>query len=190
MQNGEIYNYVELRTQFAALGHRFSTASDTEVIAHAYEQWGTECLQRFNGDFAIAVWDRDRRELFLARDRFGVRPLFLADYGGDICFASEGKALLRHPGAPREIDAAAVVDAFTLWSTLPDRSAFKGIRELPPAHYALIGPDGIARQERWWDLEFVLRSRGPTPITWRSWTRCSSTRREFDFAPMFQSVRT
>lgn len=159
MQNGEIYNYVELRTQLRELGHRFSTASDTEVIAHAYEQWGLECLQRFNGDFALAVWDRERRELFLARDRFGVRPLFLADYGGDICFASEGKALLRHPAALREIDAAAVVDVFTLWSTLPDRSAFKGVRELPPAHYALIGPDGNTRQERWWDLEFVPASR-------------------------------
>ena len=162
MQNGEIYNYVELRTQLRGLGHRFSTASDTEVIAHAYEQWGTECLRRFNGDFALAVWDRDRQELFLARDRFGVRPLFLADYRGDTCFASEGKALLRHPGAPREIDAAAVVEAFTLWSTLPDRSAFKGIRELPPAHYALIGPDGVARQERWWDIEFVPESRPDT----------------------------
>jgi asparagine synthase (glutamine-hydrolysing) len=159
MQNGEIYNYVELRSELGELGHRFVTMSDTEVIAHAYEQWGADCLQRFNGDFAIAVWDRERRELFLARDRFGVRPLFLAEYGGDICFASEGKALLRHPAASREIDPVGVVDTFTLWSTLPDHSAFKGIRELPPAHYAVIGPDGIARQTRWWDLEFVPEPR-------------------------------
>ncbi|MEN3310909.1 MAG: hypothetical protein V7645_238 [Actinomycetota bacterium] len=159
MQNGEIYNYVELRSELRGLGHRFVTTSDTEVIAHAYEQWGADCLQRFNGDFAIAVWDRDRRELFLARDRFGVRPLFLADYGGDICFASEGKALLRHPAASREIDPVGVVDTFTLWSTLPDHSSFKGISELPPAHYAVIGPDGTARQTRWWDLEFVPESR-------------------------------
>jgi asparagine synthase (glutamine-hydrolysing) len=154
MQNGEIYNHVELRSELSRLGHRFSTVSDTEVIAHAYEQWGAQCLQRFNGDFAIAIWDREQRELFLARDRFGVRPLFLADYGGDACFASEGKALLRHPDAPREIDAAGIVDTFTLWSTLPDRSSFKGIRELPPAHYALIGPDGVARETRWWDIQF------------------------------------
>jgi asparagine synthase (glutamine-hydrolysing) len=159
MQNGEIYNYVELRTELRELGHRFATTSDTEVIAHAYEQWGAGCLRRFNGDFAIAVWDRERRELFLARDRFGVRPLFLAEYGGDICFASEGKALLRHPAASREIDPVGVVDTFTLWSTLPDHSAFKGIRELPPAHYAVIGPDGTARQTRWWDLEFVSEPR-------------------------------
>ena len=159
MQNGEIYNYVELRSELSGLGHRFATASDTEVIAHSYEEWGPECLTRFNGDFALAVWDRERRELFLARDRFGVRPLFLAEYGGDICFASEGKALLRHPAAAREIDPVGVVDVFTTWSTLPDHSAFKGIRELPSAHYALIGPDGVVRQTRWWDMDFVPESR-------------------------------
>ncbi len=155
MQNGEIYNYVELRSELSGLGHRFATASDTEVIAHAYEEWGPDCLARFNGDFALAVWDRERREVFLARDRFGVRPLFLAEYDGDICFASEGKALLRHPAAGREIDPVGVVDVFTTWSTLPDHSAFKGIRELPSAHYALIGPDGVVRQTRWWDMDFV-----------------------------------
>ncbi|MGZ4317173.1 MAG: asparagine synthase (glutamine-hydrolyzing), partial [Gaiellaceae bacterium] len=159
MQNGEIYNYVELRSELSGLGHRFATGSDTEVIAHAYEEWGTECLSRFNGDFALAVWDRERREVFLARDRFGVRPLFLAEYDGDICCASEGKALLRHPAASREIDPVGVVDVFTTWSTLPDHSAFKGVRELPSAHYALIGPDGVVRQTRWWDVDFVPESR-------------------------------
>src|SRR5215211_2013836 len=88
MQNGEIYNYVELRAELEGLGHAFATTSDTEVIAHAYEEWGSRCLERLNGDFAIAIWDREQREVFLARDRFGVRPLFLADYEGDICFAS------------------------------------------------------------------------------------------------------
>jgi asparagine synthase (glutamine-hydrolysing) len=159
MQNGEIYNYVELRDDLRGLGHRFSSESDTEVIAHAYEQWGPDCLRRFNGDFAVAVWDRERRELFLARDRFGVRPLFLAELGGDLCFASEAKALLRHPAARRELDAVGVADTFTLWSTLPDHSAFEGIRELAPAHYALLGPDGAVREARWWDLEFVPESR-------------------------------
>lgn len=160
MQNGEIYNYVELRAELRALGHRFATTSDTEVIAHAYDEWGVDCLRRFNGDFAIAVWDRDRGELFLARDRFGVRPLFLAEYGGDLCFASEAKALLRHPAAIRELDPVGVVDAFTLWSTLPDRSSFAGIRQLPPAHYALIGPEGVVVQQRWWDIEFVPQAAG------------------------------
>jgi len=159
LQNGEIYNYLELRNELRDLGHRFATASDTEVIAHAYEEWGPGCLARFNGDFALAVWDRERRELFLARDRFGVRPLFLADYDGDVCFASEGKALLRHPAAAREIDAVGIVDLFTLWSSLPDHSAFKGIRELPPAHYAVIGADGVVRETRWWDIDFVAEPR-------------------------------
>ena len=97
----------------AARSPRSRRRRDTEVIAHAYEEWGVDCLDRFNGDFAIAVWDRERRELFLARDRFGVRPLFLAEYGGDVCFASEAKALLRHPRSRRELDPVAIVDTFT-----------------------------------------------------------------------------
>lgn len=155
MQNGEIYNHVELRSELERLGHAFATTSDTEVIAHAYAEWGVDCLRHFNGDFAIAVWDRERRELFLARDRFGVRPLFLAEYGGDVCFASEAKALLRHPRSRRELDPVAIADTFTLWTPLPDRSAFAGIRELPPAHYVVVGPDGMGPLTRWWDLEFA-----------------------------------
>src|SRR4029453_14052053 len=131
MQNGEIYNYVELRRELTQLGHRFTTSSDTEVIAHAYEQWGAQCLHRFNGDFAIAIWDREKRELFLARDRFGVRPLYVAEYSGDVCFASEAKALLRHPAAARELDPVGVIDLFTLWSVLPGRYSFKGLVMLP-----------------------------------------------------------
>jgi asparagine synthase (glutamine-hydrolysing) len=154
MQNGEVYNYVELMGELNALGHRFSTTCDTEVIAHAYEEWGPRFLERLNGDFAIAVWDRERQEVLIARDRFGVRPLFLAEYGGDVCFASEAKALLRHPAARRELDPVGIVDTFTTWATLPDRSAFVGIRELPPAHYAVIGRDGIVEERRWWDLQF------------------------------------
>jgi asparagine synthase (glutamine-hydrolysing) len=159
MQNGEIYNYVELRAELQALGHVFATESDTEVVAHAYEQWGADCLHHFNGDFALAIWDRERRQLFLARDRFGVRPLFLAELGGDFCFASEAKALLRHPRAVRELDPDGVVETFTLWSTLPERSAFKNIRELPPAHYLLIGPEGPGRVTRWWDLDYTPDQR-------------------------------
>lgn len=159
MQNGEIYNYVELRDELEDLGHVFTTASDTEVIAHAYERWGVACLRRFNGDFAIAIWDRDRRELLLARDRFGVRPLFVAEYGTDVCFASEGKALLRHPRASRELDPVGVVQTLTLWSTLPERSALVGIRELAPAHFLVIGPRGVGRETRWWDLDFVCDQR-------------------------------
>jgi asparagine synthase (glutamine-hydrolysing) len=155
VQNGEIYNYVELREELVGLGHAFSTGSDTEVIAHAFAEWGPACLPRLNGDFALAVWDRVKRELFLARDRFGARPLYLATYGNDLCFASECKALLRHPGARRALDPSGLVDSFTLWSILPDRSAFEGIRELAPGHYLLAGEQGIEEERRWWELDFA-----------------------------------
>lgn len=154
MQNGEIYNYVELRDELRAHGHRFASTSDTEVVAHAFARWGPDCLHRLNGDFAIAVWDRERRELFLARDRFGVRPLFLSFAGGDLSFASEAKALLRHPDAPRELDPLGLVEAFTTWSVLPDRSAFTGIRELAPAHWLRVGEAGRIEERRWWDIDF------------------------------------
>jgi asparagine synthase (glutamine-hydrolysing) len=154
MQNGEIYNYVELQDELRALGHRFETSSDTEVIAHAYDEWGADCLARLNGDFAFAVWDRQAQELFLARDRFGVRPLFLAELDGDLVFGSEAKALFRHPSSRRELDPLGLVEAFTIWSILPDRSAFVGVRELAPAHYLRFGPDGLLEERRWWDHRF------------------------------------
>ena len=154
VQNGEIYNHPELRRELSGLGHRFATASDTEVLLHAFEEWGPDCLERFNGPFALAIWDRGTRSLFLARDRFGVRPLFIADLGGCLAFASEAKALLRHPGLGRELDPGAVVDTFSIWSTLPDRSAFRGIRELPPAHWMCLDSHGVRRQRQWWDISF------------------------------------
>lgn len=156
VQNGEIYNHPELRAELESLGHRFSTHCDTEVIVHAYQEWGPACLERFNGPFAFAVWDRVAQELFLARDRYGVRPLFLARYGSQLVFASEAKAILRHPSARRELDPRGVVETFTLWGILPDRSAFTGIGELAPGHWLRIGRD---REQlvRWWDLPFAPR---------------------------------
>ncbi len=157
MQNGEIYNYPELTAELQALGHVFRTRSDTEVLVHAYEQWGEGFLGRLNGEFAIAIWDRDARELLLARDRFGIRPLFLAQLGGDVAFASEASALLRHPAAERRLDPFALVETFTLWSVLPDRSAFPGIRELPAGHLVRVGENGMGPLRRWWDLRFGPR---------------------------------
>lgn len=157
MQNGEVYNYPELMTELEGLGHRFRTRSDTEVIVHAFEEWGEGCLERLNGEFALAVYDRETQRLFLARDRFGIRPLFVAEFGGDFVFASEAKALLRHPGAERRLDPFAVVETFTLWAVQPDRSAFPGIRELPAGHYVRVGPDGVGAPVRWWDIRFGPR---------------------------------
>ena len=161
MQNGEIYNHVELRDELTARGRTFATHCDTEVIAHAYAEWGAACLPRLNGDFAFAVWDRVERELFLARDRFGVRPLFLAEPGGALAFASEAKGLLRHPGLTRALDPAALVECFTTWGISPARSAFAGIRELAPGSFLRVGPDGIREEARWWDLELAPAAAAP-----------------------------
>lgn len=160
MQNGEIYNYLELRSELRALGHSFATASDTEVLVHAFEEWGEDCLPRLNGEFAFAIWDSLKRELFLARDRFGIRPLFTARYGGDFCFASECRALLRHPTATREIDPAAVSQTFILWATPPGASALRDIRELPAGHWLKVTPGGTPEVNRWWDLDFGATSSG------------------------------
>lgn len=155
MQNGEIYNYPELRTELEAEGHCFSTHCDTELLVHAFEAWDVGFLERLNGDFAVALWDRESQELLLARDRFGVRPLFLSAFGGGLEFASEIKALLRHPQARRTLDPLALVETFTLWTTLPDRSAFEGVRELPAGHYLRFGPEGLIEERCWWDVPFV-----------------------------------
>jgi asparagine synthase (glutamine-hydrolysing) len=158
VQNGEIYNYVELQRELEGLGHRFTTSCDTEVLANAYAEWGADCLQRLNGDFAFAVWDASTRELFLARDRFGVRPLFMSELGRDLWFASEAKALLRHPRARRELDRAALAEFFVTWANPSGRSSFEGIRELPPGCSLRVSPDGVDEVRRWWDLEFAPES--------------------------------
>lgn len=162
MQNGEIYNAPELRVELQKLGHEFKTTCDTEVLVHAYEEWGPACLDRLNGAFAFAIWDHHEQRLFLARDRFGIRPLFLADLDGTLLFASESKALFCHPGLARTLDPLSLVETFTIWGCAPDRSAFSGVRELPAGHYLLMGPDRNPEIHRWWDLEFA------PPGQWRT----------------------
>ena len=109
--NGEIYNYQELIPELQAAGHRFHTKSDTEVIVHAWEQWGEDCVQRFRGMFAFVLWDRNRQTLFMARDRLGVKPLYYALFDdGTLLFGSELKSLLVHGGLKREIDPRSVED--------------------------------------------------------------------------------
>ena len=154
VQNGEIYNHVELRRELEERGRRFTTTCDTEVLANAYAEWGDDCLGRLNGDFAFAVWDALSRELFVARDRFGVRPLFMAHFGGDFAFASEAKALLRHPAARRQLDRAALCEFFVTWANPSGRAAFEGITELPPGCSLRVTSRGPEAVRRWWDLEF------------------------------------
>ena len=108
--NGEIYNFVELRSRLEALGHRFATRSDTEAILWAYRQWGADCVAQLDGMFAFALWDRARGELLLARDRFGKKPLYYVEQPGELIFASTLTALLAHPRVPRALDDAALAE--------------------------------------------------------------------------------
>ncbi len=151
--NGEVFNHPELRRDLEARGHRFRTRTDTEVVVHAYEEYGKDCLSRFNGQFALAVWDSRRRTLFLARDRLGVRPLFYTEADGAFVFGSEIKALLACPGVTARPDPAALDQVFTFWSTLSPRTFFRGIVELPPGHFMHVA-DGRAKLERYWELTY------------------------------------
>jgi asparagine synthase (glutamine-hydrolysing) len=131
--NGEIFNYVEIRERLVASGHRFRTRSDTEVIVHAWEEWGPGCFQRFNGQWSLALWDARRRLLALSRDPFGILPLYYAERDGRVYFASEVKALFSGaPELPRRLDPRGLVQSFTFWSTLAPRTVFEGIWELEP----------------------------------------------------------
>ena len=141
--NGEIYNFVELREELEGFGHQFKTRSDTEVIVHAYEQWGKDCVQRFNGMFVFALWDAATREVFIARDHLGVKPLYYTNLGSRTLFASEIKALLEDPACPRDVDPHALSELFTLRYVPSPKTLFKGIHKLPPGHHMTISALGI-----------------------------------------------
>ncbi|HUI00833.1 MAG TPA: asparagine synthase (glutamine-hydrolyzing) [Nitrososphaerales archaeon] len=153
--NGEIYNYVELRRDLeAAGGHRFYTSSDTEVIVHAYEEWKEEgCLRRLRGMFAFALWDRRSRSLFLARDRFGKKPLYYSKIGGVLLFGSELKAILSWDQVPRRLDAESVDRFFTYMYVPSPATIFRDVRKLPPGSYAVYKGGDLAVR-RYWDMTF------------------------------------
>jgi len=151
--NGEIFNYVELRRELIAKGVRFRTHSDTEVIIRLYETMGPDCVARLNGDFAFAIWDARLRQMMLARDRMGVRPLFYVRHGAATYFASEAKALFTVPGLQAELDPIALDQIFTFWFPLAPGTIFKGVAELPPAHM-LLARDGNVTVRPYWRLEF------------------------------------
>ncbi len=148
--NGEVFNYLELRDELAARGRHFRTTSDTEVLLAAYAEWGPACPERFIGDFAFAVWDPRERTLFAARDRMGVRPLYYAEAGGALLFASEIGALLRHPALTPRLSPRGVLESFLLWSPLAPQTAFEGIRELPPGHLLTVA-NGAVRTRPYWE---------------------------------------
>ncbi|MGH2812802.1 MAG: asparagine synthase (glutamine-hydrolyzing) [Actinomycetota bacterium] len=161
--NGEIYNHRELRNELSECGHRFLTASDTEVILKAYREWGIACLSRLRGMFAFALWDGRGRRLYLARDRLGVKPLYYSDLGGRVLFASEPKALLRHPSFARRLDLDALTAYLLLGYVPAPLSAFAGVRKLAPGHYAEISAPGRSREIAYWSLPIE-----PVPGGWQS----------------------
>jgi len=151
--NGEIYNFVELRNELGA--ERFRTTSDTEVILLAYERWGERCVEKLRGMFAFALWDAAKGKLFVARDRFGIKPLYYATVGGTFYFASEIKALL--PFMPRvEVDRDGLHDYFCFQFCLGSKTMYSGIKQLEPAHCGYVEPDGTLAPKRYWEVQYEL----------------------------------
>jgi asparagine synthase (glutamine-hydrolysing) len=161
--NGEIFNYVELREELLALGHVFRTRSDTEVIVHAFEAWGERAFDRFNGQYAMALWQSETKTLTLVRDRVGVRPLFLLEHDGRVYFASEVKAIFAaDANLPRELDPVGIDETFTFWSSVAPRSVFSGVVELPPGCIRVYSPAGV-EERRFWEPSYPVGERGRVP---------------------------
>jgi asparagine synthase (glutamine-hydrolysing) len=156
IQNGEIYNFQELRTDLEARGHRFATRSDTEVIVHLYEEYGTACVEKLRGMFAFALWDTRRRRLMLARDRLGIKPLYYSLDRGRLLFGSELKSLLA-VGLDREIDRQALHDYLSLTYIPAPATIFRAAHKLPPGTF-LVAERGAVRTERYWRLDFTPRT--------------------------------
>src|SRR6266542_1854003 len=151
--NGEVYNHAILRRELETLGHRFHTRCDTEAILHAYEEWGERAVERLNGMFAFAIWDGARRQLFLARDRLGIKPLYYSWSGGRLAFASEIKAILEDPSVERAVDPQAVFDYVGYEFVPGPRTMFAGIHKLQPGHTLTLRAGRITTRQ-YWDLSF------------------------------------
>jgi asparagine synthase (glutamine-hydrolysing) len=158
--NGEIYNFQELRAQLETMGYSFRSRTDTEVVLYAYAHWGPECVKKFNGMFAFAIWDKTKQALFLARDRYGIKPLYYTFSGNTFLFASEHKAIITHPAVRREIDLETLLEYFTFQNIFTDNTLLKGIKQFPSGCWAEI-PLGISDTtiskpefHRYWDFDF------------------------------------
>ena len=158
--NGEVYNFRELRLELETLGVRFRSHGDTEVVLHALAAWGREALSRFNGMFALAFWDCDEQRLLLARDRYGIKPMYHLELGDTFVFGSEIKALLAHPGYRVEVDCEALVEYFTFQNFFTSRTLFRGVSLLPPGTVMEVG-ERVGEPKRYWDFSF----REPTDPT-------------------------
>jgi asparagine synthase (glutamine-hydrolysing) len=158
--NGEIYNYIELGVELRARGHTFRTRSDTEVLVHGWEEWGSGLLGRLNGQFAFALYDRRRHRVVLAHDRFGIRPLFYAQPSGDLVFASEAKALFASGEVAAAPDLTGLDEVFTFWSARAPRTVFAGVSQLPPGHWAE-WRDGELATRRYWEPTYTAAEVEP-----------------------------
>ena len=152
--NGEIYNFVEMQRDLLQKGHRFKTKSDTEVIVHAYEQWGVDCIKHFRGMFAFAIHDIKKQLLFLARDHFGIKPLYYCFTNQFFAFASELEALKQIPDVSKEPDLQAVDEYLKLWYIPAPKTGYKQIRKLPPAHYMIVDLQRNCAIKEYWQMEF------------------------------------
>lgn len=161
--NGEIYNHPELRRELEELGHVFRTRSDTEVLVHGYEQWGVRLLQRLNGQFAFAIYDRYTETVFIARDRFGVRPLFYAQPNGAFYFGSEIKSILASGEVDAGIDPRGMDEVFTFWAARAPRTPFAGIASLEPGTYG-IWKDGALWLQRYYELDYPEATHEPEDV--------------------------
>ena len=155
--NGEVYNFQELRLELQALGHEFTSRTDSEVVLHAYAEWSEKALDRFNGMFAFAIWDRTKQELFLARDRFGIKPLYYTLKNSTFIFGSEVKAILQHPVYQISINKEALIEYFTFQNIFTDQTLYKNVNFLPAGSYLRIklGENKISLPHRYWDYNFV-----------------------------------
>src|ERR1700733_2504260 len=153
--NGEIYNFCELRKQLQALGHHFSTRSDTEVIVHLYEEYGNDCVQHLRGMFGFALWDERRKHFLLARDRLGIKPVYYAENDGRLVFSSELKSILQLPEVERSLNWGAVAHLFTFLSTPPAEGIIAGIKKLEPGHILTASPGRAPVVTQYWELKFT-----------------------------------
>ena len=159
--NGEIFNYVELRKELESLGHRFRTRSDTEVIVHAWEEWGQAAFERMNGQWALALWEAKTQRLVLTRDRVGVRPLYLCEHAGRLYFASEVKAIFAADRSiPRALDPVGIDETFTFWTVVPPQSVFTGVQELEPGTIRIYDRGRPPRDHAFWRPTYPVGERG------------------------------
>ena len=159
--NGELYNFRELRHELEGLGHRFRSRTDTEVVLHAYVEWGERCVKRFNGMFAFAIHDRREHRVFLARDRYGVKPLYVAEATSELLFASEIKSFLQHPSFRARLSLPHLLEYFTFQNIFSDGTLFDGVTLLPAGCTLTVSlRDGTRQERRYWDFDFSERDSG------------------------------